>query len=186
MTAPWSVKLDQDIFLVIKHDVLVVLGDNHGYRAFLLLRDGLGLDAGLDLAVDVLLNELAQVFLGDLCSAKGEFLVLGGVLDGKSRPLADFQVQVPRVCTESLGINGCKIDLALVLLSKRLELGGELGTLLGGLCEDVRKRNTRLDTIVSPRTRSCEVLGSLPPCTQHTSRVRLHRQGAYSPSVQIG
>jgi hypothetical protein len=92
MTAPWSVELDQNIFLIVKHNIFVVLGDNHYHWSFLLLRDGLGLDAGLDLAINVVLHKLAHVHLGDLCSTERELLILGGILNGEGRPIADLKV----------------------------------------------------------------------------------------------
>jgi hypothetical protein len=118
MTAPWSIKLNQNIFLVVKHNVFVILGDNHRHWSFLLLRDRLRLDAGLNLAINIVLNKLAHVLLGDLCSAEWELLILDGILNGEGRPLADLKIQVSGMCTKSFGINCRKVDFALVLLSK--------------------------------------------------------------------
>ena len=176
MTAPWSIELDQDIFLVVKHDIFVVLRNNHRYRSFLLLRDGLGLDAGLDLAINIVLHELAHVLVGNFCSGEGELLVLDCILDSEGRPFADLEVQVAGVSAESFGINGGKVDFALVFLSEGLELSGELCPFLGSFREDVGKWNASLQIIVSTRLDGMSNLRNLPPCSQHTSRVPLRQQ----------
>src|SRR2546423_8069055 len=147
MTAPWSVELDQNIFLVIKHDILVVFGHNHCHRSFLLLWNGLGFDTWLNLTVNIILDELAHVLLGNFSPGERELLVLDCILNGEGRPFADLEIQVSGVGTESFGINGCEVNFAFVLLSERLELSGELCPLLGSFREYVCKRNAGLEVI---------------------------------------
>jgi len=92
VTAPGSIELDQNVLLVVEHNVLVVLRDDHRHRSFLLLWDRLGLDAGFDLAINIVLHKLAHVLLGDLRPAEGELLIIDCVLDSEGRPLADLEV----------------------------------------------------------------------------------------------
>ena len=186
VTAPWSIKLHQDILLVVKHDIFVILRNDHRHRSLLLLRDGLGLDAGFDLAINVILDKLAHELLGKLRSCKGEFLVLHCVLDGEGWPLADLKVQVPGVCTESFCINGGKVDFALVLLSESFELSGKFGSLLGTFREDVGKRNAGLEIIVSTRLNEGSNLGNTRPCSQRMFQVLLRQQEVCLQSAQTG
>ena len=145
MTAPWSIELDQNIFLVVKHDVFVVLRNNHHHRSFLLLRDGLGLDAGFDLAINVVLHELAHLLFGEVpLRSKGNFWFLTVSWMAKAGHLPTSRFRFPACAPKCFGVNCCKINLALVLLSERLELSGELCALLGCFCEDVGKRNAGL------------------------------------------
>jgi hypothetical protein len=92
MTAPWSIELNQNIFLIVKYNIFVVFRNNHRHWSFLLLRDRLGLDAGFDIAINVVLHKLADVLLGDFRSAEGELLILDSILDDKGRPFADLKV----------------------------------------------------------------------------------------------
>jgi hypothetical protein len=81
--------------------------------------DRFALDAWLKFARIKLSNEFTNGLLGNLLALLiWKFLVLDGILNGKSRPLASFEIKVASVLTESLGVNGSKVDLALVLLSK--------------------------------------------------------------------
>lgn len=141
VAAPGGVELEEDVLVVVDDEVLVALGDDDGGASLLLLGDGLGLDAGLDLALDELLNEgrdgLLADILGGALLAEGELLVLGDVLDGERGPGADLEVEVAGVLAESRSVDGSEVDLAAVLLSNGLQVGGEGLTLLGGLGEDV-------------------------------------------------
>lgn len=138
VTAPGGVELNQDILLVIKDNLLVVLGNDNSDGTVVGLRDGLGLDAGLHLAGRELLNELGDVIVGDLLLlVKGELLVLDGLLDGERGELVGGEVEVAGVSTERLGVDGSEVDLAAVLLSDGLQGGAKFLTLLGGLGEDV-------------------------------------------------
>lgn len=148
VTTPWRVELNQDILVVVHHDVLVVLGDHDRGRALLLLRDRLRLDGWLDLASHIFVNELANV-LGRklLLRALGrvrELLALLRVLNGKGGPVADLEVQVATVLAKGLGVDGREVDLALLLLSNGLESLRKLLALLRGLGEDVCERDASL------------------------------------------
>jgi hypothetical protein len=147
VSAPWGVELNKNILGIVKNNLLVVVGNNHGNGTVLLLWDRLRLDAWLDLARVELLNEFANLLGSNgLAVLVGEFLVLDGVLDGKGGPFANLEVQVSSMLTKSLGVNGCEVDLAMVLLGEGLEVLGEALALLLGLGEDVGERNTSLDT----------------------------------------
>lgn len=138
MTAPRGVELDEDVLSVVEDDLLVVVGNDDGDGAVLLLGNRLALDAGLHLAAAEVVDELGDGLDGDVLGLlEGELLVLDRVLDGERRPLANLEVQVARVLAERLGVDGGKVDLALVLLGNRLQLGGERLALLLSLGEDV-------------------------------------------------
>lgn len=151
MTAPGCVELNQDILLVVHDDLLVVLGDNDGNRAVLLLRNGLRLDAGLNLAGNEVVDESADGCSGDLSASEGELLVLGGVLNSESGPLADLKVQVAGVLAESLGVDGSDVELAFDLLGNRLEEVSEGLALLWGLSKDVCEGDASLEFAISGR-----------------------------------
>ena len=100
----------------------------------MLLRNGLRLDAGLDLTVEIVSHKLANILFGDLLALiEREFLVLDCFLNRKCRPCANFQVEISSMGAESFRINSSKADFALVLLRKRLYYCGELGSLFWGL-----------------------------------------------------
>jgi hypothetical protein len=144
VTAPGSVELDQNILVGVHDNLIVVLCNNNSNGSIVLLRDRLGLDAGLDLAGNKVVKELGNLLCGEVSALEGELLVLLGVLDGEGGPLANLEVEVTGVLTEGLGVDGSKVDLALVLLGDRLEGGGKSLTLLGSLGEDVGEGNTSL------------------------------------------
>jgi hypothetical protein len=144
VTAPGGVEFNQNILVGVHDNLVVVLGDNDGDGAVVLLGDGVRLDAGVDLAGNEVVEEFANLLDGEVSALKGELGVLLGVLDGESGPLASLEVEVASVLTECLCVNGSKVDLALVLLGDRLEGGGKSLTLLGGLGEDVGEGNTGL------------------------------------------
>lgn len=145
VSTPGGIELDQDILVVVNDQVLVGVGDNDGNGTLLLLGDGLRLDAGLNLAVQDLLDELANLLGINLLRLVVRVLgALDGVLNGECRELLGVQVQVVGVSTESLSIDGSDVDSAAVLLSDGLEVLSELLALLGGLSEDVGQRNASL------------------------------------------
>lgn len=126
MTAPWSIELDQDIFLVVKDNFIVVLGNDNGDWAILLLWNSLRFDAWLDLASNEVVNELANGLSSKLVGlVEWELLVLDSLLDSESWPLANLEVEVATVLSEGLCVNGGEVDLALVLLGDLLEVLGE-------------------------------------------------------------
>lgn len=145
VSTPGSVELNQNILLVVHDDLFVVLGHDHGDRAVVRLGNSLALDARLDLSGNKVVDEFADTLSVDLLVRwEGELLVLGDVLDCDSRPLADLEVEVASVLTESLCVDGCESDLALGLRGDVLEFLGERLTFRFFLGEDVEKRNAGL------------------------------------------
>ena len=150
MSTPWGVELDENILVVIDDNILVVVGNNDGDRAVLGLWDGLRLDAGLDLAVKDILDELGDVFLDNLLGLVVRvFGVVGGILNGERGPLLSVEVQISTVSSESLGVNGCEVESTLVLLGNGLQGSGVFLTLLRGLSEDIGEGNPSLDIIIT-------------------------------------
>lgn len=94
---------------------------NHRNRSLLRLRNRLRLHARLNLTRQKVLDELADIlnskFLG---LAHGELLVLDGLLDGKSGPLADVEVKVLGVLAKGFGVDGGEVDGAFVGLGDGL------------------------------------------------------------------
>lgn len=123
MATPGCVELDEDILLVVHDDVFVVLRDDNGDGAVVVLGDRVGLDAGLELSGDKVIDEFGNVLGRELLVLRvGVLLVVSRVLDGKGGPLL-LEVQVSGVLAERGGINGGKVELALVLCSQVCELG---------------------------------------------------------------
>ena len=75
---------------------------------------------------------------------EGEFLVFDGFLDGKSGPLVGLKIEITRVRTKGLGIDGSEIDLAFVLLGDGLQSLGERFALFRGVCENIAEGNASL------------------------------------------
>lgn len=122
MPTPWGIEFKKNVVLVVDNHILVVMGHDHGNGTLLLFWNGLGLDARIDLAVEEFLDEGADFLLGELLLlVKGELLVLDDLLDGEGGPLAVLEVEVLGVSAESLSVDGCEIDLALVFLGKGLQ-----------------------------------------------------------------
>lgn len=145
MSAPWSIELNQNIFLVVEDNLIVVLGNNDSDWSILCFRNRLRLDAWIDLAGDEVIDKLANIFSGKLLSlVEGELLVLDSLLNSECRPLANFKIKIATVLSECLGVDGSKIDLPFVLLSDSLEVFGEAFTLFWGFGEDVGKWKTSL------------------------------------------
>jgi len=143
VSAPGGVELKKNILVVVNNEILVALGDDHSGTRLLLLGNRLALDAGLNLALNELLNESADSLLADVLDGtllgEGVLLVLGDVLDGESGPGADLEVKVAGVLAESGSVDGSEVDLSAVLLGNGLQVGGERLALLRGLGEDVGK-----------------------------------------------
>lgn len=138
VTAPGGIKLKQNIVVVVQNNFLIVVGDNDLDRALLLLWNRLRLDAGVNLAVNEVLDKCADLVVCDfLFLVEGEFLILDSLLDSESWPFAIFEVEVASVCAERLGVNGGEADDTLVLLCQRLEFSGQFSALLWGLREDI-------------------------------------------------
>ena len=118
VTTPWGIEFKQNIVLVIDDNILVVVRDNDLHGTLLLFGDGLRFDARFDLAVDEVLDESANVIMGNLLRlVVWIFLILGGLLDREGRPFALRQVQVGCVGAECFRIDGGEIHSALVSLS---------------------------------------------------------------------
>lgn len=138
VTAPGGVELEKNIVVVVQNDLLVVVGHDDLNRALLLLWNRLRLDAGVDVAINEVLDECANIVMCKLLVLViGKLLVLEGLLNSKGGPFAVFEVQVTSVCTERLGVNGGEADDPLVLLCERLELSGQFSALLWGFREYV-------------------------------------------------
>ena len=138
MAAPWGIKFHEDIFLIVYNDLVIIMSDNHLNRSFLRLGDGLRFDAWLDFTVDKILNEFSHIIMGELLALiKGEFLILDGFLNSKSREFVSLQVEIAGMSAKGFGINDSKVDFALVFDGQRLESLGQLGALLGSFGEDV-------------------------------------------------
>ena len=89
VAAPRSVEFEEDVIVIIYNKLLVVLGHNDLDGSLLLLWHRLRFHAGLDLAVNEVLNKSANVFLRDfLLLVKRELLVFDGLLDSECGPLA--------------------------------------------------------------------------------------------------
>jgi len=148
VTAPWSVELNQDILLVVKDNLIVVLGNDNGDRTILLLWNGLRLDAWLDIASSEFIDKFANILSGKLLGlVEWELLVLDSLLNGECRPLANLEVKVTTVLSECLCVNGSKVDLALVLLGDFLEVLGEGFTLFWGFGENIGEGETGLGNV---------------------------------------
>jgi len=130
VTAPGGVELDEDVFASVLDDIVVVLADDD-HDVALVLGDGLGLDVRLGLAGDDTLDVGADALGGDL-AREGVLVVLLGVVDGESGPLADLQVDIVGVTSVLGGVNVDKVNLALVVLGHSLNEGAHGGAVLGG------------------------------------------------------
>ena len=122
VAAPWGVKFYKNVFFVVNNDILVVVGYHNLNIALLLLGNGLGLDAGFELASHEIIDELANVFRRELLGlVKGKLLVLDGLLDRKGRPFVGFEVEILGVGAKGFSVDGGEADDTLVFLSDGLE-----------------------------------------------------------------
>jgi hypothetical protein len=119
VSAPWGVELDENVLVVVNDLSLVVVGDDDGDGALLLLGNGLRLDAWVDLSGDEIIHERCDLRGGERAGVR-ELLVLVRLLDGESGELAGLEVEVSSVLSEGLGVNGREVDGALVLGSEGL------------------------------------------------------------------
>lgn len=150
VSAPGSVKFNQDILLVVNDNLLVVAANNNSNRSLLSLGNGLGLEARVNLAIKDVLDELADLLGINLLVLVVRVLgVLGGVLDSESRELLGLEVEVASVSAEELSIKGNNVNSATVALGNGTEISSELLALLGGLGEDVSQGNTGLIIVES-------------------------------------
>lgn len=150
VSAPGSVKFNQDILLVVNDNLLVVAANNNGNRSLLSLGNGLGLEARLNLAVKDVLDELADILGIDLLVLVVRVLgVLGSILDSESRELLGLKVEVTSVSAEELSIKGNNVNSSTVALSDGTEISSELLALLGSLGEDVSQGDTGLTIVES-------------------------------------
>jgi hypothetical protein len=145
MTTPWGIVFNQDVLIIVHDNLSIIVSNNHMNGSILFLRKRLGLDAGLNLAVNKVLNEGTNILLSK-CFAlvEGEFLVLDSLLDGEGGPLVDLQVEITSVGSESLSVDGGEVDNTFVLLSEGLEGVCELFAFFRGLGEDVGQGDTSL------------------------------------------
>ncbi len=138
MATPWGVEFKEDVVFVVDYNILVVVGDDDLDGSGLFLGDRLGFDAGVDLAVDEVLDEGADLVVRDFFGlAKGVFGVFDGVLDGEGGPFALFKVQISGVGAERFGVNGREVDDTLVLLGDWLQGLCEFCALLRGFGENI-------------------------------------------------
>lgn len=151
VAAPRGVEFEENILVVVKDDFIVVLCYHNCDRAFLLLWDGLALDAGIDLAADVVSDEGADALGCDGSDvtglSEGELQVLARVLDGEGWPLANLKIEVAGVLAEGFGVNGSEVDLALVLLSDGFEGLRERFAVLFALGENVSEWDAGLKSL---------------------------------------
>ncbi len=181
VSAPWGVELEENVLVAVDDEFLVVLRHDDSDWAVLLLWDGLALDASLDLAGKVFVDEFADVLLAQILLAAllfvWELLVLGDVLNSECRELSDLEVEVACVLAEGLRVDGGEVDGALVLFSDGLERLAERCSLLLGLGEDVGERDASLE-LPSVLIELLKIQLHLPPCSQRMSLDR--------PRPQVG
>lgn len=150
VSAPGSVKFNQDILLVVNDNLLVVAANNNSNRSLLSLGNGLRLEARVNLAIKDVLDELADLLGINLLVLVVRVLgVLGGVLDSESRELLGLKVEVASVSAEELSIKGNNVNSSTVGLGNGTEISSELLALLGSLGEDVSQGNTGLIIVES-------------------------------------
>ena len=118
---------------------------NHLDAALLRLRDRFALDTRRDLAVNKVLHESTNLIMRDLFAlVEGEFLVLDSLLDSEGGPFVGFEVQVARVGSKGLGVDGGDVELAFVFLGDGLEFFGEGSALFFRFRENVAQGNASL------------------------------------------
>lgn len=190
VAAPRGIELQQDVLVIVDDEILVRVRHDDGHGALLGLRDRLRLDAGLNLAIENVLDELANILGLDLLGlVVGILGVLLGVLDGKGRELFGVKVKVAGVGTEHLGVNGGDVDGTLVLLGDGLEVLGVLLTLLLGLGENVGQRNAGLEWVsqvrISPNVKS-QPHSTASSKDQQRPAAREKKEYTYSDVVGVG
>lgn len=144
MTAPRSVKLGKDILGLITVDVVPVVGNKLVNRT-LGGRDRLRLNARRNFTDDILLDKVLDIFSGGL-AGQGELSLVGKILDHKGGPRVTREVERLPMVDKLDGVNVNKVDRALELFGKRLELFHKLfaGRSLVGVGKEVGDGNTLL------------------------------------------
>ncbi len=122
MAAPGSVKLNEDVLVVIDDNLIIVVSYDNLNWAFLVLGDRFRLDTWLNLTINKFLDEYSDIFLGKLLAlVKGKFLILDGFLDGEGREFLGVEVEVAGVSAKRFGVNGGEVEFALMFDCQRLE-----------------------------------------------------------------
>ena len=157
VAAPWGIKLNENILVVVDDNLLEVVRHNDGHRSLLLLRNGLALHARLDLAVDEVLDESANSLLGQfLALIERIFAVLDDILDGKGRELVGLKIEVAGVLTKIFSVDCRHVDNSLVLFGDGLQRFRQTFALFGSLGEDVGQRDAGLGRNISTtKPRGC-------------------------------
>lgn len=139
---PGRVELDEDVTLLVKHDLVELLANKVEDGLVLDLRDGLGLEFGLELVIQEERNLLLRGLRGPLLMLVVRVLeLLLKVLDDKRGPLGLGEVQGTSVVGIFNSVNPDEVDLALVLRSDRPErIDVLLVLLIRGVNEEVGKR----------------------------------------------
>jgi hypothetical protein len=146
VSTPRGVEFEENILVVIDDKILVGVSHHDCDGSFLGFRNRLRLDAGLNLAIKNILDELPDVFGIDFLGLVVRVLgVLLRILDSESGECLRVKVEVSGMGTEHLSINCGDVNGSLVLFSNGLEFLGVLITLLLSLSEDVRERDTGLE-----------------------------------------
>lgn len=145
MTAPGCIEFYENVVLIVDDYVLVIVSHDNLDWTFLLFGNGLRFDARVDLAINEVLDEGANIIVGELLAlVKGEFLVLHSLLNSESGPLVHLEVQVTGVSAKRFGVNSREAERSLVLLCQWLESLSQLSALLWRLGEDVGERDPSL------------------------------------------
>ena len=136
---PASVELDEDITVIVEDDLLKLLANQVENRLILNVRDGLGLQLGLELVVEEERNLLLSGLGGELLAlVEGVLKLLLEVLDDERGPLGLAEVEGTSVVAVLDSVDPDKVDLALVLGGDGLERVDVLVVLLvGGVNEEV-------------------------------------------------
>lgn len=138
MAAPGGIELHENVLIIIDDQIGVGVSNNNSYRAFLSLRNGLGLNTGVNLAIENVLNELANFLSINLLGLiPRELGVLSGILDSEGREFLRVEVEIGSMGTKQLGVESSKVDLSTVLFSEGLEVSSKLLALLSGISEDI-------------------------------------------------
>jgi hypothetical protein len=110
---------------------------DNGDRTLLFLWNRLRLDAGLQFAINKVLDECADSLLCELVALEWVFLVLDSLLDGKCGPTVCRKVEVTGMGTKCLCIDGGQVDLALIFLGNWLQDSRECDSLFRSFGKDV-------------------------------------------------
>jgi len=136
VSAPRGIELNQDVFGVVKNDILVRVCYDNCDRTLLFLWNRLRLDAGFQVAINKVLDKCANSLLCEL-ALEWVFLVLDRLLDGECRPSVCRKVEVSGMSAECLCVDGGKVDFALIFLGDWLQGSREFGSLFRRFGEDV-------------------------------------------------